>query len=195
MPTNHRLPLRKLNVSKTACAVSVLLAATAIAARAQIVTTITNLVGTAYPAGSLIQGADGNFYGIASYGNNPFCFGVGCGQFFKISPQGMLTILYNFCSQTGCADGGSPTALVQAADGTFYGTTENGGNTNCYGGCGTVFKITSSGILTTLYSFCSQQNCNDGTNPTGLLLATDGQFYGTTAFGGLSECGKSSGSP
>ena len=71
---------------------------------------------------------------------------------------------------------------MQATDGNFYGTTLKGGR--CSSGCGTVFKITSSGTLTTLYSFCSQPNCTDGSEPqAGLLQATDGNFYGITVGG------------
>ena len=85
------------------------------------------------------------------------------GTVFKITPSGTLTTLYSFCSQSGCTDGHSPYAgLVQATNGDFYGTTLYGG-ANPY--CGTVFKITPSGTLTTLYSFCSQSGCTDGANP------------------------------
>ena len=67
-------------------------------------------------------------------------------------------------------------------DGNFYGTTYLGGNNN---GAGTVFKITTQGMLTTLYAFCAQTNCTDGANPgTALLQSTDGNFYGTTYSGG-----------
>jgi len=74
---------------------------------------------------------------------------------------------------------------VQASDGNFYGTTIGGGAGICGGdGCGTVFKITPSGTLTTLYSFGGA----DGTNPAaGLVQATDGNFYGTTSEGGASD--------
>jgi uncharacterized repeat protein (TIGR03803 family) len=67
-----------------------------------------------------------------------------------------FTTLYSFCPEGApCPDGAKPTAgLVQAADGDLYGTTSIGG-ANCPPfGCGTVFKITLSGTLTTLYSFC-----------------------------------------
>jgi uncharacterized repeat protein (TIGR03803 family) len=73
---------------------------------------------------------------------------------------------------------------MQGTDGSLYGTTFAGG-TNGYG---TVFKITLGGALTTLYSFCSMANCTDGSYPTaGLVQATDGNFYGTTANGGSSS--------
>ena len=89
------------------------------------------------------------------------------------------------------ANGANPYAsLIQGLDGNFYGTTYFGGPTNlqCGGegtGCGTVFKITSSGTLTTLYKFCSDGDCLDGSLPAApLVQGTDGNFYGTTSTGG-----------
>jgi uncharacterized repeat protein (TIGR03803 family) len=77
---------------------------------------------------------------------------------------------------------------VQTADGAFYGITGAGGANTCatynLPGCGTVFKMTPAGKLTTLYSFCSQPNCTDGLSPTALLQATTGDLYGTTYQGG-----------
>jgi uncharacterized repeat protein (TIGR03803 family) len=155
-------------------------------------TTLTNFTCTqtgcaygSYPSG-LVQGTDGNFYGTTASGGAYYN-----GTVFKITPSGTLTTLYSFCAQTGCPDGNDPNGLLQAADGNFYGTT-NGGGTGCSftGPCGTVFKITPSGTLTTLYSFCTQTGCPDGSGPNGLLQATDGNFYGTTASGGASgTCG------
>jgi uncharacterized repeat protein (TIGR03803 family) len=105
------------------------------------------------------------------------------GTVFKITPGGRLTTLYSFCSQTNCTDGAKPYAgLVQAANGDLYGTTSGGGANGNYG---TVFKITQGGMLTTLYSFCSQTNCTDGATPfAGLVQAANGTFYGTTYGGG-----------
>jgi uncharacterized repeat protein (TIGR03803 family) len=79
-------------------------------------------------------------------------------------------------------DGDSPrAALVQATDGNFYGTTvEGGASGNCADGCGTVFKIAPSGAQTVLHSF----DGTDGSSPNGVIQATNGNFYGTTAFGG-----------
>src|SRR5271163_946397 len=78
--------------------------------------------------------------------------------------------------------------LVQGVDGNFYGSTYFGGNVNCTGnlsgGCGTIFKITPGGTLTSLYTFCVQTNCPDGSSPNGLVLGTDGNLYGTTYLGG-----------
>jgi uncharacterized repeat protein (TIGR03803 family) len=112
---------------------------------------------------------------------------VGCGTVFKITPDGVFTTLYYFCSQSDCTHGANPVAgLVQGADGSFYGTTYTGGGAaGCVGGCGTVFKITPGGALTTLYSFCSESNCPDGQFPNAALVqGTDGNFYGTTSEGG-----------
>jgi uncharacterized repeat protein (TIGR03803 family) len=95
------------------------------------------------------------------------------------SPAQTFTTLVTFNGTGGASPRG---ALVQGHDGNFYGATGGGGNYNTCpdGGCGTVFKITPVGKLTTLYSFCSQANCADGAGPVGLVLATDGNFYGTT---------------
>jgi uncharacterized repeat protein (TIGR03803 family) len=128
------------------------------------------------PWAGLIQVPSGNFYGTTSAG------GInGGGTVFKITPGGTLTTLYSFCAQTNCTDGSVPHAgLVQSPNGDFYGTTFYGGANDD----GTVFKITASGVLTTLYSFCSQLKCADGANPgAGLTLANDGNFYGTTSGG------------
>ena len=78
--------------------------------------------------------------------------------------------------------------LVQATNGDFYGTTAKGGVNGFNGGTG--FKITPSGTLTTLYSFCSQGECADGEYPdAGLVQDTHGDFYGTTYFGGANGDG------
>ena len=133
-----------------------------------------------YPVAGLVQASDGNFYGTTDMGGPSRA-----GAVFKITPSGELTALYLFCSQANCTDGQNPQAgLVQAGDGNLYGTTTYGGS----GGQGTVFKITTSGALTTLHSFCSQGSCPDGANPVaGLVQASDGNLYGTTA--GSAETG------
>jgi uncharacterized repeat protein (TIGR03803 family) len=136
-----------------------------------------------YPDAGLVQGTDGNFYGTTSSGG-----ANGYGTVFKITPMGALTTLHSFCTLTNCADGFMPIAgLLQGADGNFYGTTYEGGNS---ASAGTLFKITSTGTLTTLYDFCSQANCTDGAAPrAGLVQTADGSFYGTTNGGGLDGSG------
>ena len=133
------------------------------------------------PLSGLVQGTNGYLYGTTAAGGA----NGNLGTVFKITPSGTLTTVYSFCSQSGCADGDDPVAgLVQATDGNFYGTTDYGG-AGKYGSGGTVFKITPSGKLTTLYSFCSQSRCTDGEYPyAALVQATNGDFYGTTYVGG-----------
>ncbi len=134
------------------------------------------------PRAAMTEGADGSLYGTASFGG-----ANGVGSVFKISQQGIFTLLYSFCSQSNCSDGGYPFgSLVLASDGNLYGTTQSYGAFNR----GTIFKITSGGQLTTLYSFCAQTGCPDGAYPsTGLVQASDGNFYGTTYEGGASNYG------
>lgn len=141
--------------------------------------------GGLYPTSRLMQATDGNFYGTTETGGVNCC-GAGWGLFFKITPLGTFTPIYSFCSLADCADGDFPdSGVIQARDGNFYGTTREGGNgssTNCPGGCGTVFKITPGGSLTTLHNFSAS---TDGFSPsTGLIQAIDGNFYGTTVEGG-----------
>ena len=165
---------------------------------AQTFTSLFNFDSTdgANPSVALVQGTDGNFYGTTGAGGaNQTCnFGLGgngsCGIVFKMTPSGVLTTLYNFCSQSNCTDGANPNAaLVQATDGNFYGTTlfggANGRGVCKKGGCGTIFSITPGGTLKTIYSFCAQKDCADGLDPVAALIqATDGNFYGTTNGGG-----------
>jgi uncharacterized repeat protein (TIGR03803 family) len=150
-------------------------AATAIDLPAQTFTTLHSFDGTDGdgPKAALIQAADGNLYGTTFWGGAT----SGYGTVFTITPSGTLTTLYSFSQ----FDGMEPTAaLVQATDGNFYGTTSGGGADF---GSGTLFKITPSGTLTTLYSFyCEIAGCPDGTTPSaGLVQGTDGNFYGTTS--------------
>ncbi len=133
------------------------------------------------PFASLTYGSDGNLYGTTVYGGN-----ADSGIVFSISPEGAQTILYNFCQQPGCTDGAYPEWLTQASDGNLYGETYNGGSA----GAGTIFKITTSGQFTTLYSFCALANCADGALPQSALVQTsDGSFYGTTVIGGSQNQG------
>jgi len=137
----------------------------------------------AYPDTGLIQATNGNFYGVTYGGGAP-----SGGTVFEITPGGVMTVLYSFCSQPSCSDSSGPLGgLIQATDGNFYGTTWGGGSaSNCGSplGCGTIFRITSGGVLTSLYSFCSQPDCADGADPTSLIQATDGNLYGITTYAG-----------
>jgi uncharacterized repeat protein (TIGR03803 family) len=126
-----------------------------------------------------IQGIDGNFYGTASQGGSN-----GLGTVYKITPSGTFTTLYSFCSQTNCTDGLSPFApMVQATNGSFYGTAAGGG---CGSNFGSVFKITASGAFTTLFSF---DNTHGNQPFAPVIQGADGNFYGTTKCGGVSNLG------
>jgi len=123
------------------------------------------------PGGGLIQGNDGNFYGVTGGGG-----AYECGTVYKIAPSGAETVLHSFGAPKS-GDGTCPTGcLAEGSDGNFYGTTGSGAN-----GYGTIFRITPSGALTTLHSFLG----TDGNNAAGCLLQSrDGNFYGTTRSGG-----------
>jgi uncharacterized repeat protein (TIGR03803 family) len=150
--------------------------APALPASAQSFTTLLSFDGVdgGYPSAGLIQADDGNFYGTTSGGGNV----TNQGNVFRITADGVLTVIYDFCSLADCVDGGMPHAgLVQGFDGNLYGTTQSGGT----GNYGTVFSITPDGKLTTLYSF----DGSHGANPyAGLIQAADGNFYGTAFRGG-----------
>ncbi len=121
-------------------------------------------------AGLIALGADGNFYGTTFLGG-----AANDGTVFKMTANGTLTTLVSF----NATNGANPYAgLVQGSDGNFYGVTANGGSN----AAGTIFNITSGGVFTNLYSFTGG---SDGAQPVGgLLLGRDGNFYGTTAYGG-----------
>jgi uncharacterized repeat protein (TIGR03803 family) len=149
----------------------------------------TNCTDGAWPAAGLVLATDGNFYGTTTRGGTSFSGGT----VFKITPAGKLTTIYSFCTQVGCPDGAVPmAALIQAIDGSLYGTTLSGGSTCGFpdNSCGVVFKITLDGKLTTLHTFCDQTACPDGRNPySSLIQAADGNFYGTTFSGGTKRNG------
>jgi uncharacterized repeat protein (TIGR03803 family) len=130
------------------------------------------------PNGGLSQATDGNFYGTTQVdGVN------GYGTVYKITSGGTLTTLYNFCVSSSCPDGSFPEdPLVQGTDGNLYGTTFSGGAF----GHGTIFSITTAGVLTTLHSF---DNTEGGQPESGVVQDTNGTFYGTTYSGGTSNLG------
>ncbi len=135
-----------------------------------------------YPT-SLVQAADGNLYGITEFGAGSGCPTSGCGNFYQLTLSGAMTPVLTF-DQT---NGGNPVGqIIQATDGLFYGVTITGGpNTYCGNGCGTAYSVSSTGSLTTLYSFCSLANCADGYNPiAGMIQGTNGIFYSTVNQGG-----------
>jgi uncharacterized protein (TIGR03437 family) len=136
----------------------------------------------AYPSGGVIQATDGNFYGTTNAGG-----AANQGTVFKLTPDGVLTVIYSFIENNPIGgpnpNGAEPVAgLVQATDGNFYGMAAAGGQF----GVGTVFKITPAGVLTLLHTFGSSST--DGELPQdGLIQAKDGNLYGTTRTSGTGK--------
>jgi uncharacterized repeat protein (TIGR03803 family) len=154
------------------------------------------------PQAGLVQGKDGNFYGVAAEGGTggEACADTtglsGCGTVFKLTQSGTLTVLHSFCGGSGCGslttDGAEPTGrLVFGANGDLYGTTQVGGLFDGFYNQGTIFRITTSGAYTVLHVFSGNFGSTpDGANPAaGLTLASNGDFYGTTTAGGASKDG------
>jgi len=129
------------------------------------------------PQGVVAQGFDGSLYGTSNIGG-----ANAGGTVFKITPAGELKVLYSFCSQANCADGELPVSgLTLRPDGHFLGTTTSSS------GAGTVFDISGTGSLTTLYNFTGG---TDGGAPSAPpILGPDGSFYGTAFVGGVGNCG------
>jgi uncharacterized repeat protein (TIGR03803 family) len=141
------------------------------------------------PRAGLVRDMAGNLYGTTKYGGNPNCQSPAgsCGVVFKLAPNGDGTwtesVVYAF---TGSPDGANPVAgLIFDQAGNLYGTTAFGGNLSCGEvgfGCGTVFKVDQTGILTVLHTFSGGA---DGASPyAGLVRDTAGNLYGTTYLGG-----------
>ena len=139
------------------------------------------------PSSAMIQAADGNFYGTTHGG-----LGGGWvsremanrGIVFKITPSGVLTSLVSFDGANGAnlVENFGTAALVEGPEGALYGTTSNGG----VNGGGTVFKITTNGLLTTLHSLGGNLGTNGWGPVAGLIEGRGGWFYGTAYNGGIS---------
>jgi uncharacterized repeat protein (TIGR03803 family) len=129
----------------------------------------------AFPEAQLTPANDGFFYGT-TYGGGTNNFGT----VFKVSPGGVFSNLYSF---SGADDGGQPQSpLVRGLDGNFYGATDSGGAN----GFGTIFRISTNGVLTNIYTF---SGIADGAQPVGLIPRPDGSFYGVTFTGGSNNNG------
>ncbi|HEY0256987.1 MAG TPA: choice-of-anchor tandem repeat GloVer-containing protein, partial [Candidatus Methylacidiphilales bacterium] len=133
-------------------------------------------------ASPVVQGTDGNFYGTAQFGSS-----VGDGALFKLTPQGVATLLHSFGDGSVAYDGAYPVnAMIQGPDGNFYGTTPSGGSA----GLGTLYRVTPQGVMTILHHFGDGSVTNDGASPQSALLAgSDGNLYGTTDAGGSAQKG------
>src|SRR5271157_830687 len=110
----------------------------------------------ANPEAGVVQDAQGNLYGTTAYGGAGNCSNgsfYGCGAVFKVDTTGNETVLYSFTGTGG--DGAEPAGLVRDGQGNLYGTTSAGGDLACRApaGCGTVFKVDTTGNETVLYSF------------------------------------------
>jgi uncharacterized repeat protein (TIGR03803 family) len=165
---------RLIDWKTTASGALLLWATAATVLPAQTFTTVYSFDGTdgSNSHAGLVQGTNGELYGTTFSGG-----ANSAGTVFKITLRGVLTTLYNLCEKTDCPDGFFPkAALALDTGGNLYGTSLGGDA----GGYGTVFRITPSGMLTTLFSM----NGTDGANPAGLVLGRDGNFYGTTEAGG-----------
>jgi len=124
----------------------------------------------------IIQASDGNFYGVDAQGGGSSNYGA----IFKVDQAGNYSVIYTLPNDIQFAAG--PFGLMQATDGNLYGVTEAGGQ--YYDG--TLFKVTTSGEFTRLYSF----NGKNGNGPLAApVQATNGLFYGTTELGGKNNAG------
>lgn len=144
------------------------------------------------PTGGLAMDTDHNLAGTTSFGGI-----TDAGVAFKLTNVGKLrwseTVMHQFCSSEGCADGMSPrTGLIADAAGNFYGTTIAGGNANAIcgsSGCGVAFKIDTHGLITQLYAFCTLDNCVDGGVPARLSFDLTDTPIGLTSVGGTHHGG------
>jgi uncharacterized repeat protein (TIGR03803 family) len=170
--------MKKLGFSKSALVAALLFVTAAIASSAQTFTTLVNFDGTngASPQGFALAEKDGDLYGATEGGGQ-----YGQGLLFKLTPTGTFTPLYNFCPESGCADGSGPGGLLLATNGEFYGSSFGGGAF----GYGTIFEFTGEGAPTTIHSF----DDTDGTGFIYLMQGSGGFIYGMASYGGnLAEC-------
>ena len=135
------------------------------------------------PIASLIQASDGYFYGTTAFGGDLSCSFpntsvAGCGTIFRIGAAGNFTSHHSFSGPDGLLP---VAALLQAKDGSFYGTTVGGGTVVGGGtGFGTVFRMDFSGRTTVIYSFSGVgAETGVGVPDAPLIQASDGSFYGT----------------
>jgi uncharacterized repeat protein (TIGR03803 family) len=134
------------------------------------------------PSAGLTLGPDGLLYGTFYQWNNNQAAGGAIFQYNRAKGSNGLKALYVFPQVNPQGSSANPSQLVLGTDGNFYGTAFSGysGDPNEFG---SVFRITPKGVFTTLYTFQGAQ-ANDGSNPNGLTLGADGNFYGVTEEGG-----------
>lgn len=138
---------------------------------------------------SVLQGSDGNFYRNAQASSEGK--GDQGGTVFSVTSGGTLTVLHTFYpgADKKYDNGDNPGLLIEGSDGKLYGTTIYGGVGNGANGEGVLFRINRDGSdFRVVHKFCSQSNCSDGVVPTALVIGVDGNLYGTTIFGGATNC-------
>lgn len=134
------------------------------------------------PIAPVIQADDGNLYGT-TYAGGLYGTDASGGVVFRLTPQGVLTVLHNFPDPSYPNDGNSPWAgIVAATDGNLYGVTYQGGTTNH----GVMFRITPSGAYSIIRNF---DGLNDGGPRANPMQHTNGKIYGMTEYGGFADCG------
>lgn len=130
-------------------------------------------------ANSIVRDVAGNIYGTTAGGgiDNPNCID-GCGTIFRLTPDGALTVLYSFCSQTNCSDGFDPLGgPVLDSTGNLYGSASFGGAIGCsHLGCGVIYRLAPDGTYSVLYAF---KGGKQGQWPLGeLAIDAGGNLYG-----------------
>jgi uncharacterized repeat protein (TIGR03803 family) len=136
----------------------------------------------ATPRGALAEAPGRVFWGTTSEGGS-----ADLGTIYRVDAEGNFANVVSFTGNGASYKGATPcSTLAPAADGSFYGTTSKGG----VGDHGTIFKVSPSGLFTTLVEFTGNGASNRGSQPlAGLLLSSDGNFYGTTSSGGVNNLG------
>jgi uncharacterized repeat protein (TIGR03803 family) len=131
------------------------------------------------PGNYLTADPKGTIYGVTLNGGQS-----DGGTIFKMSIEGVFSLVHKFCGQAQCLDGAQPISVLYV-NGNLIGTAAAGGSH----GSGTAFSIDSGGTLHVLHNFCSEAGCADGISPGPLVRGKDGNFYGTTSAGGKNHAG------
>lgn len=144
----------------------------------------------ALPSSGLVD-VRGTLYGTTPSGGNALCYEVSstCGIVFSVTTSGKEKVFYTFSPSNDYGGGAAPSAGLISVNGVLYGTAPVGGNGyGCYDiGCGVVYSLTTTAQETVLHVF---NGGSDGARPDSSLIAVDGTLYGTTPYGGGSNCPK-----
>jgi uncharacterized repeat protein (TIGR03803 family) len=138
-----------------------------------------------YPLERIVEDNSGNFYGTADAGGSD-----GDGVVFEISASGVFSVIYNFTGGTtdGCGPAGGLTIVNSGSSFTLYGTTAGCGSSAGYGNVFKLKEVSGTWTETILHAFAG--GTKDGRNPNdAMILASDGNLYGTTESGGASGDG------